>query len=111
MLVLKLVLAPALIGMASWIARRWGPACGGWFVALPLTSGPALLILSLEQGPRFTAQAGVGAMLAVIALAAFALAYGWSARRSGWGASSLAGCLAYLAAASVLQLVSLPLTW
>jgi hypothetical protein len=46
---LKILVAPALIALASWVARRWGPSIGGWFVALPLTSGPTLWLLALDR--------------------------------------------------------------
>lgn len=104
--VLKILLAPALIGVASWIARRWGPSVGGWFVALPLTSGPTLLLLALERGPVFARSACVGALLAVSSLSAFALAYSWSARRLAWTWSSIVGCAAYLACSAILTLLS-----
>lgn len=45
-LIIKVVLAPALIGVASWVSRRWGASAGGWFAALPLTSGPVVLVLA-----------------------------------------------------------------
>src|SRR5579872_1514179 len=39
-LVLKLTVTPVLILTASLASRRWGESIGGWFVGLPLTSGP-----------------------------------------------------------------------
>jgi hypothetical protein len=104
--VIKILLAPALIGVASWIARRWGPSVGGWFVALPLTSGPTLLLLALERGPAFARSACVGALLAISSLSAFALAYSWSARRLAWTWSSIVGCAAYVVCSAILTLLS-----
>jgi hypothetical protein len=95
----RLLLAPFLIGAASVIARRWGPEAGGWFAALPLTSGPAVLVLALEHGARFAAEACVGILLAIVALAAYVLVYAWSSRRAGWVVSAALACPAYLAAA------------
>jgi hypothetical protein len=74
-LLLKLTLTPLLIGGASLAARRWGPSVGGWLVALPLTSGPVLLFLALDQGPAFAADAAVGTLFGLAAIAAFSLAY------------------------------------
>ena len=108
MLMLKVVLAPALIALASGVERRWGPAVGGWFVALPLTTGPVLFILSIERGQRFAATAAAGALLAVVSLAAFVLAYTWSASRASWPVSGLAGGTAYLGATWLLQSLVLP---
>ena len=47
--ILKLILAPVIIGGASLAGRRWGPAVSGWLVGLPLTSGPVIFFLALSQ--------------------------------------------------------------
>lgn len=106
--VIGMVAASALIGVASWIGRRWGPAAGGWFVALPLISGPVVLTFALERGPQFARQACLGSMLATISLSAFALSYAWCARRIGWLGSVLVACVLYLASTWALQLFSAP---
>jgi hypothetical protein len=85
---LKLLLAPVLILLATLAGRRWGPAVGGWLAGLPLTSAPASFILALEQGPPFAARAALGTLFGLVSLALFSLAYGLAARRAGW-----AGCL------------------
>src|SRR5918992_1631966 len=66
-LVLKLVLTPLLIAAASLAGRRWGPAVSGWFVGLPLTSGPIAFFLALEHGVAFAAAAAVGALAGALA--------------------------------------------
>jgi hypothetical protein len=86
---LKVLLAPALILLATLAGRRWGPAVGGWLAGLPLTSGPVSFILALEQGPEFAARAALGTLFGLVSLAVFCLAYGVAARRLEWG-----GCLA-----------------
>ena len=91
----KALLSPCLIGMASWIARQWGPNAGGWFAGLPLTSGPIILILALERGPDFAGEACIGTMQAISSLCAFGLAYSWSAKRLAWGYSSVISCSVY----------------
>ena len=97
-ILLKLLLAPLLILLATLAGRRWGPAVGGWLAGLPLTSGPVSLILALEQGPEFAARAALGTLFGLISLAAFCLAYAAAARRmAGWP-----GCLAAALAAFVL---------
>ena len=48
---------------ATWAARRWGPAVGGWIVGLPLTSGPIAFFLALEHGPAFAARAALSTIL------------------------------------------------
>jgi hypothetical protein len=121
---LKLLLTPGLIGLASWAGRRRGPEIGGLFAALPLTSGPVLLLLAIERGPSFAVRACAGTIVATISLAGFALAYAWSARRFGWLLSGLLSWTAYLIvtmflryltvgllAASVLSCAALFLAW
>jgi hypothetical protein len=108
-LAVKTLLAPALIGLASWFGRRWGPRAGGWFAALPLTSGPVVLVLALERGTDFATSSCAGVLLALVSLSAFALAYAWAARRLGWVWSCLLGYTAYLAFTLILQRVDISL--
>lgn len=82
--ILKLLVTPMLIGLVSLIGRRWGPAVSGWFVGLPLTSGPVVLYLALEQGTVFAAGAAQGTMLGLISVAGFCLAYSWLSFRFRW---------------------------
>lgn len=106
-LLLKLVLTPALIAGASLAGRRWGPAVSGWFVGLPLTSGPIALFLALERGSSFAAAAALGSLAGAIAEAAFCVAYAFVAVRvSGPIALGLAS-VAFAVAAVALQ----PLAW
>jgi hypothetical protein len=103
-LLLKLVVTPLLIGGASLAARRWGPAVGGWLVAFPLTAGPVTFFIAIELGVTFAAAVAEGALAADIALAAYALAYGWSAAGGArWPAALMVGSVAYAGLVVVLQ--------
>jgi hypothetical protein len=105
----KVALVPALIGLSSIIGRRYGPVAGGWFAAFPLTSGPIVLVLGLQHGPQFAAQACTGILLAVCSLAAFAMVYSVMSQSREWPACSVAACGVYLATAVALQRVIVPL--
>src|SRR3989442_15269573 len=107
-LVLKLVLTPLLIAAASLAGRRWGPAVGGWFVGLPLTSGPIALFLALDHGARFAAAAAVGSLAGALAEGAFCGAYAATAR-AGWPAALAAATLAFAAVAALLPRGVVPL--
>ena len=107
---LKLVLTPMLIGSASLAGRRFGPAVGGWLVGLPLTSGPIALFLALERGTGFAAVAAEGTLLGLVSVAAFCLAYGLLAPRTGWPSTLLVGLAAFFGATLMLRPVDLPLT-
>ena len=108
-LVLKLVLAPLLIAAASFAGRRWGQAVSGWFVGLPLTSGPIALILALEYGPAFAAAAALGSLLGAVAEAGFSLAYAGAALRWRWPVATAAACTAFVVIGAGLQQVPLGL--
>lgn len=84
LLALKLLLVPTLIAGVTFAGRRWGPGVAGWLSAFPILSGPILLVLALEQGPEFAAQAAHGTLLAVLAILVFSLAYAWTAMRRTW---------------------------
>ena len=107
-LVLKLVLTPLLIAAASLAGRRWGPAVGGWFVGLPLTSGPIALFLTLDHGTGFAAAAAAGSLAGAMAEAAFCVAYA-SAARAGWPAALAAATVTFAAAGALLQRAALGL--
>jgi len=108
LLLLKLTLTPLLVGGASLAARRWGPAVGGWLVSLPLTSGPILFFLALENGPAFAADVAVGTLLGLGAIVAYCLGYAAASARGPW-VSIAAASVAYAAAGlAVGRLAGLP---
>ena len=96
LLVLKLLLTPLIVGGASLAARRWGPSIGGWVVSLPLTSGPVLFFLALEQGPQFAADATVGTILGLLGICGYTVGYLAGSRR-GAGAALAVASLGYVA--------------
>src|SRR5262249_6468765 len=105
---LKLVLTPALIAAASLAGRRWGQTVSGWFVGLPLTSGPVALILALDHGAAFAAEAATGSLAGATAEVAYCLAYGRSAAGWGWPPALAAGCAAVAANRPTLPGPALP---
>src|SRR5581483_11308029 len=60
--VLKLILAPVILGGASLAGRRWGHAISGWLVGLPLTSGPVIFFLSLSHDTSFVSSTVLGTL-------------------------------------------------
>ncbi len=102
LLLFKLMLTPLLIGLASLVGRRWGPAVGGWLVGLPLTSGPVSLFLALDHGPRFAAAAASGSLIGAAAEAGFCLAYA-AAGDHRWPLALTAGTAGFILASIVLQ--------
>jgi hypothetical protein len=110
-LALKLTLVPALITVASFVGIRWGPAASGWLISLPLTSGPVLFFLAIEQGDTFASTASEGVILGLASITAFALAYVWLALRDQakpWFYPTLLGWGAFFLATFFLDGVSVP---
>ena len=108
-LILKLTVTPLLILAASLASRRWGEIVGGWFVGLPLTSGPVCFFLALDQGAAFAAAAGLGCLAGAAAEAGFGLTYSVVARRAAWPLALGAASVAFAAAAVLLQAAALSL--
>ena len=94
-LALKLTLAPALVASATRVARRLGHRAGGLVGGLPVVAGPILLIYGVEQGEAFAAQAARGAVLGIVSLVGFCLAYALTARHHSTAAALAAGWAAF----------------
>lgn len=108
-LALKLILAPLIIGSASFAGRRWGPAVSGWIVGMPLTSGPVVFFVALSHGVDFASSSILGVLSGGISLVLYALTYSWAAARFGWGISITASLLVFSLCTLYLQAVSIPL--
>jgi hypothetical protein len=100
-LILKLLLTPILIALATLAGRRWGPAMSGWLTGFPLTSGPVSIILALQHGSSFAAQAAVGNLAGLSSISVFCLAYSLAARKWNAWISLASGIAAYLVATAV----------
>jgi hypothetical protein len=107
--VLRILLAPALIGAASLAGRRWGPAVSGWLVGLPLTSAPVTFLLALEHGPAFAALVALGTLAGTVSQILFAVVYAWLARRHGWVLAFVGGSVAFALSTAALAGLRAPL--
>ena len=76
-----------LVGVATLVARRFGPHAGGLVSAFPAIVGPVLLVVALEHGAAFAADAAAGTLLGLVALSGFVLVYARTATRARWPAS------------------------
>jgi len=103
----KLTATPLLIAAATLAARRWGQAIGGWLVGLPLTSGPVILFLALDQGAPFAAAATIGSLQGVLAQASFCVAFARFIVILSWPWAFLLATIAYIAAALLVHSVAL----
>lgn len=108
LLAVKLLLAPCFVVGASLAARRFGSRIGGLIAGLPVVAGPILLVYALAHGRVFAAGAAAGTLLGLVSLIAFVVVYARLAGRVFWGASMLAGWLAFAVATAAFSAVSLP---
>jgi hypothetical protein len=104
----KLLLAPGFVVGASLTARRFGPRVGGLVAGLPVVAGPILLVYALAHGRAFAAGAAAGTLLGLVSLIAFVVVYARLAGRMFWGASMLAGWLAFALCTVAFSSVSVP---
>jgi len=108
-LILKLIMAPLIIGSASLAGRRWGSSVSGWILGMPIVSGPIVFILTLSHDATFAANAALGVLSGGLSLAAYGLTYSWLATRLRWP-FTLAGSLIIFAAITLLlQNITFPL--
>jgi hypothetical protein len=107
--VLKITLAPLLVGGMSLAARRWGPTVGGLLMGLPWMTGPVLFFLALDKGDAFAVAACTGIELGVICICAFMLAYGAVSTFARWPLSIVAAIAAFAGSAWAAQGIVLPL--
>jgi hypothetical protein len=108
LLLLKMVLAAAVVVGCSLLAERSGPMVAAMIATLPISAGPVYVFLALEHDPAFIA-AGAGAGVAAN-LANFGLALVYVRLAQGWGTliSLGAGLLAWFAIAIALRSLEPP---
>ena len=106
-LLIKLLAAPALIGLASVAGRRWGPAAAGLMGGLPLVAGPLLLVLWLTEGKDFATQVAHAAPAGVWANIAYMLVAGYASARWPWYVVIPLAWVFYLASALLLNAAGL----
>jgi len=108
-LILKLILAPVIIGSASLAGRKWGPAVSGWIVGMPLTSGPLIFFVALSHNVTFAANAALGVISGGLSLVAYALTYAWLATRYRWCIALAGSFLVFTVSTTLLQSITFPL--
>lgn len=107
-LLLKVIVTPVLIAAATLAGRRWGDRLSGWLVGLPLTSGPVVFFVAIDQGSGFATTAALAVLLGTISQAAFAVAYARAAVRTGWPVATAAACAVFALATVGFERVGLP---
>lgn len=99
---LKLFLAPFFVALLSYIQRRWGDGIGGRLIGLPLTTGPFIFIIYIQEGSSFAARAAHGVLVGQVALIVFSWVYAISALKMSWNRALAAATLACLTSGALL---------
>jgi hypothetical protein len=105
---LKLLSVPVFIWIVSVVANRWGPSIGGVILGLPLTSGPLILFLAIEQGNGFASDAALGTLMGVISFGVSAIVYAWLLFRFSWYISLGGCCAAFFAVTALMNYLTAP---
>jgi uncharacterized membrane protein (GlpM family) len=109
-LMLKLTLAPALVAVATYVARHVSNRAAGLVSGLPVVAGPIVLIYAVEHGDRFAHTAAAAAILGMISLVGFCVAYALAARAGAvWPLSLVAGLAAFAAVTVLFSGIQPPL--
>lgn len=106
--ILKLILAPIIIGSASLAGRKWGASVSGWLVGLPLTSGPVVFFLALSHNRAFVFESIQGVLSGLFSIVAFTIAYAWSAKKFNWVISFFISMIVFVIIAIPFQDFNLP---
>jgi len=103
---LKLAIAPLLVGAVSLAVRVWGPSVGSLLMGLPWITGPVLFTLGLERGDGWVAGASIGVLLGTVALGGFTFAYALVGRTFSWPASLAAAALGFVLTGAIVSNLS-----
>ncbi len=107
--VLKLLLAPLAVWLASLAARKWGHSVSGWLGGFPLIGGPITLFLAIDLGPEFAARSALVTLAVVAGQAAHLVTFSRAGRAWGPLAGLLSGWTAFgLVAAVIAQAPLVP---
>lgn len=102
-LLVKLLAAPLMIGLASLAGKRWGPGVAGLLGGLPLVGMPVVVSLWLSRGSGYAAEVALSAPVGVWANIGYMLAVGYVSARFRLPLAILSGWLVYVAGALLLH--------
>jgi len=102
---LKLFLAPFFVWVISILQGRYSARLGGLFLGLPLTTGPFLLIIGIQEGRGFAKVAAHGVLVGQISLIIFCLIYAVTAKKFNWKYSILLATITVWTSGYILNLI------
>jgi hypothetical protein len=106
-LALKGALTAAVVVAASLVAERSRPAVAALVLSLPVSAGPAYVLLALQHDAAFVARASLASLPVNVATVALVLGYAGVAHNGGGALASYgAGIAAWLATVALLAPVA-----
>jgi hypothetical protein len=106
---LKLLASAVTVVAASLVAETAGPMGAALIASLPISAGPAYVLLALDHDGQFIAQSALGSLVALPAVAVFVVVYARLAKTAGLAISLLAALIAWALAAYLVQKLDLSL--
>ena len=103
-----LLLTPLSVLLVSLAGRRWGPVVGGRLTALPLTSGPLVLMVAWTHGPAAARVLAGGVLAGMPSVVVFCAGYLWLSARHGWRVCLPIAVAGTVTSAALLSLIALP---
>lgn len=111
MLILKLGLIAATVGLASLAARRFGHAVGGALAGMPMIIGPLLGLLLLDHSAEQVRAIALGTLVCLPATLVNIVTFARCGFRHRWPVCLAAATGAYLLLGSALLALDLPPLW
>ncbi len=81
----KMAASAGIVVTASFLVERSGPFLGAMIATLPISAGPAYVVLALEHGPGFIAQSSLASLSVNAGTILFLTLYA-QARSASWPA-------------------------
>jgi len=104
-LLLKFLLTPGAVTVATLAGRRWGHQSSGWIIVVfPVTSAATVIAVTLAHGVSFGAAAAAGSLAGAFGQALFALGYSRTPS-SSWVPALAVGTLGFASCAAAVRLL------
>ena len=110
LLMVRAMAAAAVVVSASVLAEAVGPLWGGLIVSLPISAGPAYVMLGLQHDPAFIAAGALGSLAVNPVTILYMLAIIVLAPRWHWPATLLSALTLWVAAAWLIRQMTWSLT-
>jgi len=103
LLLARAAASAAFVVIVTSLAQAIGPFWGGLLVSLPISAGPAYVLLAWDQDDAFIAQSAVGSLAANAATTLFTLTIVKLAPRTAWPVALSSAVLVWLLGASLVR--------